>query len=230
MEAAKVLQKAWRHHWRFARTPMLVKTLVHTLQLTTQHIQSIASFRELVLFLKGDALEKKLDSVLQRFVFAALARHAERPSFEIVPRIVLSAFLFAFRSDSVMHDPTRPINARLIELSKSMLQAFEAIATPMAQRNVAWGQLPLADTTRFYDQLEEYMHHFHMWRDSENERLKPNIMQNLEALQVLREAAPNVLILAVTYREIKRLRTTYKNAFGNEVGFFLFFLFLACPS
>ena len=67
-----------------------------------------------------------------------------------------------------------------------------------------------------------------MWRDSENERLKPNIMQNLEALQVLREAAPNVLILAVTYREIKRLRTTYKNAFGNEVG--LFCLFLAWPS
>lgn len=203
-QAALILQRTWRLHWRFARTSMLVKTL--TRKVNSEQAKSI-TFNALVEILKDKQVIRKMHQVIARLVPCAMARHHNLDprwmTQGINVKILLSAFLMVHKSKHVFGDTEEPVQQAAVEF----LAKFEEVATSLVQ-NGAWVKVPASVSADLLPRLSSFLDKFHTWKQVDSTKLKQVIKTTLTTMYQTREVlvATDQSKLPEVEAEIERLR------------------------
>jgi hypothetical protein len=197
-QAACILQRAWRHMWRFHTTQKLVKTLLKTHKLNENHIRRIP-FDELITLLKTPAVVSQMRRVLVRLMGQE----------EIRATYVLSLYILKLHPREMLEEMDSILDNQMRECGYDMFARVESIFRDIMERK------PF-DHTEFREKLIAFQALFEKWRAVWNPKLQAKITETLDNLflEITRVDSADHAKLEQIDNLIERLRTKLLNSSG----------------
>lgn len=203
LQAAQTLQKAWRHHWRFARTGMIVNTLTQTLKLTGESVKAM-TLTDSINLLKNKEVVDRMYIVMTRLLHYAMRRHGDM-SFDkaINARVLLTAFMIVYKTEQTMDNVVLEKEANLYKAAVDMVGNFEKITSHYyvdRKKTVVWHDIPASDTANFLRSVSAFLEAFYIWKPYDEqrivkERMKKTLVRLYQAKTVLRLTDPRMMEL-----------------------------------
>ena len=184
-KAARTLQKAWRHLFKFRTTARYVKQMLVVNSMTSDYAKSI-SFETLVNHLKEKKVILAAKHCMHRVHLVCSQRHgvdADIKAGNVNVRVILAAFMIVHRPSRVF-EQLGSVEHGLVESAKKMLQCLESILgfALKAGKDFAWATTPKELTEDFQDVVFRYLKDFKAWKVPDEAKLSARIQHALVAL------------------------------------------------
>ena len=243
--SARMIQKNWRHMFRFNKTHQIVEKFLKEGP-TSSRVKSIrsvfslfillfqcftsmtppslhSSFESLVVYLREKHVISIAKKCLQRVHLLSTFRHGS-PSRALSAenvnvRVFLAGFMIAYRPTHVF-ESMGALEHALLEATTPLLDAFEKICACI-QKDKAFSEVPPELTKDFPTLLFEYLKRFKAWKGPDEAKLTCRIKHALVALYQAEEHLPADeppdSKLKLEFRtQIERLRSKLEQIAGAE--------------